>query len=136
MILRKGWYSRLKRMRQATAANDSQPHVVLDFYAVALEAQTEHGTYYVDRVSSDYSARFRPKLWHQGERDIAIDALDGGERIDWPSRGCAEAACLMHARLMDQGHGVHRACELVAERSQRVAEHQREPTREYAAVRA
>jgi hypothetical protein len=129
MMLAKGWFKRRPQPAVAPSA------VVLDFYAVDLESVCEHGTYYARRVGSDWEARYRPKDATWEARDVAIDALDdGGERIDWPTRGCAEEACRLHAHLLDLGYGVLRASELVAARSQRVAEHQRQrvPTLEYA----
>jgi hypothetical protein len=134
MMLRKGWFKRLA----AAGANDAVPPeaVVLDFFAVDLECVCEHGTYYVGRLGSAWSARFRGKAARVDERSVAIDARDAaGEPLDWPTRGCAEEACRLHSHLLDLGHGVLRATELVAERSRRVEEHQRVPTLEYAAVR-
>jgi hypothetical protein len=119
MMLQKNWFR-----RRAAAANE-QCEVVLDFYAVCLETVCEHGTYYVARVGSDWDVRFRPKDAHWDTRDVHIDALDGdGGAIDWPTRSSAEDACRMHANLLELGHSVGRATELVAQRSQRVSQHQ------------
>jgi hypothetical protein len=127
MMLQKNWF------RRRTAAAESQCEVVLDFFAVDLEAVCEHGTYRANRVGGDWEVRYRPKdaLWDA--RDVRIDALDGdGCAVDWPSRRTAEDACRLHAHLLELGHSVGRATELVAQRSQRVAEHQRTPTIDYA----
>ena len=129
MIQLLGKLSRL--LARDEAANDETPSVALDFYAVDLEALCEHGMYYVERAGSDWSARFRARDALPGSRDVPIDArhLDGGP-ADWPTRGCAEEACRLHAHLLGLGYSVERATELVAQRSQRVGGHV--PTLDYA----
>jgi len=127
MMLSKGWF------RRRTAAAEERCEVVLDFFAVDLEAVCEHGTYRACRVGSDWDVRFRPKDAHWDTRDVHIDALDAdGNAIDWPTRKRAEDACRLHAHLLELGHSVGRATELVAQRSQRVSQHQRVPTLDYA----
>lgn len=95
--------------------------VVLVFRPVDLECDCEHGTYYVERTAPDYEAKFRPADACPDARRVGIDARDEeGNSMDWPSRGCAEEACRLHAHLMELGHGALRAAELVAQRSQQL----------------
>lgn len=113
MILQRGWFRRRREAAQAA--------VVLDFFAVDLEAETAHGTYYVERVAPDWTARFRERGARPGARELLLDARhEDGDAMDWPSRGCAEEACRLHAHLMELGHGALRAAELVAQRSQQL----------------
>ena len=127
MILSKDWW----RRREARAKAECT--VVLDFFAVDLEAVCEHGTYYVGRIAPDWQVRFQPKGACSDARRVQIDARDEeGNPLDWPSRGRAEDACRLHAHLLELGHSVVRATELVAQRSQRVSQHQRVDTIEYA----
>lgn len=120
MQLARGWWKRWG------AAKEIAPNsVVLDWYAVDLEAVCEHGTYYVERAGPDWTARFRPLHGPPCARDICVDSrhADGGT-ADWVTRGCAEEACRLHAHLLGLGYSVRRATELVAARSQRVEQHQ------------
>ncbi len=123
MLLAKGWFKR--RAPAPTGA-------VLHFYAVASETPSDRGMYFVERVGTEWTARFRPEGARPDARDIAIDARhpDGGP-MDWPLRSCAEDACRLHAHLLDLGYGVLRAAELVASRSQRVSRGQRVETLAY-----
>jgi len=119
MMLQKNWFRR--RALAAEAPSD----VVLDFSPVALESVCEHGTYYVSRMGGDWDVRFRPKDAAWAARDVRIDAVDAdGNACDWPTRDCAVAAAKLHASLLELGHSVGRATELVAQRSQRVSQHQ------------
>jgi hypothetical protein len=124
MMLARNWFKRRREVAQSA--------VVLDFFAVDLEAICEHGTYYVLRAGSDWEARFRAKDALPCSRDVPIDARMDGGPADWPSRGCAEDACRLHAELLGLGYSVTRATQLVAARSERVARHQRVDTVDYA----
>lgn len=132
MILARNWWQRRARAAAPlTVVVDTLPE--LPFYAVDLEALTEHGVYIVGRVGGDWSARLRPvdALWDA--RDVAIDALDAaGERIDWPTCERAKDACRLHAHLVELGYSVVRATELVAQRSQRPSSEERVETLDYA----
>jgi hypothetical protein len=128
MMLGKNWW------RRRRVANDVVTRtVVLDFFSVALESVCEHGTYYVERVGGDWEARYRAKDARPDARDTRIDARVDGDPADWPCRGRAEDACVLHAELLALGYSVVRATELVAARSDRVAQHQRVDTIDYAA---
>lgn len=127
MILSKDWWKRRAGRTKPEGA------VALDFFAVALESTCEHGTYYVERVSPDWSVRFRPQAARADARDMAVDARDDeGNPRDWPTRGSAEDACRLHAHLLELGHSVARATELVAQRSQRISQPERVETLDYA----
>lgn len=132
MILARNWW--LRRARAATPLTvvvDPLPE--LPFHAVALEVPTEHGTYYVDRVGGDWSARFRPVGARADERDVSVDARDeDGSALDWPTCERAKDACRLHAHLVELGYSVARATELVAQRSQRPSRAERVDTLDYA----
>lgn len=131
-MLSKNWWLRHRaRVAPLTVVVDPLPE--LPFHAVALEVPTEHGTYYVDRVGGDWSARFRPAGARPDEREVAVDARDeDGSALDWPTCERAKDACRLHAHLVELGYSVVRATELVAQRSQRPSSEERVETLDYA----
>ncbi|HYC44502.1 MAG TPA: hypothetical protein VED01_03360 [Burkholderiales bacterium] len=127
MMLKKGWFKR-------RAAAPVPSTVVLEFVAVDLEAEFEgHGTYYIERCGDEgWSVRFRWVKRRPDERDLPIDAVDReGQHADWPTRGTAEAACRLHAHLLDLGYGPTRAAQLVTDRLRLTDVPQREDTLDY-----